>query len=50
MIKTKALINVLVEVTETGEVRLINSWVLRSCGPGSVVSIATGYGLGGPEI
>jgi len=50
--QTKALMNVfrLGKVTDTGEVRLIHSRVLRSCVPGSVVGIATGYGLDGPEI
>jgi hypothetical protein len=52
MIKTKTLINEfrLGGVTNTGEVRIMNSRVLRSCGPGSVVGIATGYELDGPEI
>jgi len=33
-----------------GELWIINSVTVRCVGPGSVVSIATGYGLDGPGI
>ena len=29
---------------------ILNNYSLKSCGPGSVASIATGYGLDGPGI
>jgi hypothetical protein len=38
------------EALDLSEDRLLKEWIFLSGGPGSVVGIATGYGLGGPVI